>query len=66
MAFLQVGSENSAPVELFYEDHGSGSLMIGFAPYSRTGAALPLNPGSACVLQADRNSRQMAGRTLAG
>jgi pimeloyl-ACP methyl ester carboxylesterase len=28
MAFLQVGSENSAPVELYYEDHGSGSPVV--------------------------------------
>ena len=28
MAFVQVGSENSAPVELYYEDHGSGSPVV--------------------------------------
>ena len=28
MAFLQVGSENSTPVELYYEDHGSGSPVV--------------------------------------
>ena len=28
MAHLQVGSENSAPVELYYEDHGSGSPVV--------------------------------------
>ena len=28
MAFLQVGSENGAPVELYYEDHGSGSPVV--------------------------------------
>ena len=28
MAFLQVGSENSAPIELYYEDHGSGSPVV--------------------------------------
>lgn len=28
MAFLQVGSENSAPVDLYYEDHGSGSPVV--------------------------------------
>jgi non-heme chloroperoxidase len=28
LAFLQVGSENSAPVELYYEDHGSGSPVV--------------------------------------
>jgi non-heme chloroperoxidase len=28
LAFLQVGSENSTPVELYYEDHGSGSPVV--------------------------------------
>jgi pimeloyl-ACP methyl ester carboxylesterase len=28
MAFLHVGSENSAPIELYYEDHGSGSPVV--------------------------------------
>jgi len=28
MAFLQVGNENSAPVEIYYEDHGSGSPVV--------------------------------------
>ena len=28
MAFVQVGNENSAPVELYYEDHGSGSPVV--------------------------------------
>ena len=28
MAFVQVGNENSAPVELYYEDYGSGSPVV--------------------------------------
>ena len=28
MAFINVGEENSAPVELYYEDHGSGSPIV--------------------------------------
>jgi pimeloyl-ACP methyl ester carboxylesterase len=28
MAYVQVGSENGAPVELYYEDHGSGSPVV--------------------------------------
>jgi non-heme chloroperoxidase len=28
VAFVQVGNENSAPVELYYEDHGSGSPVV--------------------------------------
>ncbi len=28
MAFLRVGEENSAPIELYYEDHGSGSPVV--------------------------------------
>ncbi len=28
MAFVQVGNENSVPVELYYEDHGSGSPVV--------------------------------------
>ena len=28
MAYVQVGEENSAPVELYYEDHGSGSPVV--------------------------------------
>lgn len=28
MAFLKVGEENSAPVELYYEDHGSGDPVV--------------------------------------
>ncbi|MBA2619561.1 MAG: alpha/beta hydrolase [Rubrobacter sp.] len=28
MAYVQVGNENSAPVELYYEDHGSGSPVV--------------------------------------
>jgi pimeloyl-ACP methyl ester carboxylesterase len=28
MAFLKVGEENSSPVELYYEDHGSGSPVV--------------------------------------
>jgi non-heme chloroperoxidase len=28
MAFVQVGNDNGAPVELYYEDHGSGSPVV--------------------------------------
>lgn len=28
MAFVKVGNENSVPVELYYEDHGSGSPVV--------------------------------------
>lgn len=28
MAFLRVGRENDAPVELYYEEHGSGSPVV--------------------------------------
>ena len=28
MAFVQVGDENGTPVELYYEDHGSGSPVV--------------------------------------
>ncbi len=28
MAYVRVGDENSAPVELYYEDHGSGSPVV--------------------------------------
>ena len=28
MAFVRVGEENSTPVELYYEDHGSGSPVV--------------------------------------
>ncbi len=28
MAYVQVGEENSAPVELYYEDHGAGSPVV--------------------------------------
>ncbi len=28
MAFVQVENENSAPIELYYEDHGSGSPVV--------------------------------------
>ena len=28
MGFVQVGDENGTPVELYYEDHGSGSLVV--------------------------------------
>ena len=28
MAFLKVGEENSTPVELYYEDHSSGSPVV--------------------------------------
>jgi pimeloyl-ACP methyl ester carboxylesterase len=28
VAYVQVGNENSAPVELYYEDHGSGSPVV--------------------------------------
>ena len=28
MAFVQVGDENGAPVELYYEDHGSGRSVV--------------------------------------
>jgi pimeloyl-ACP methyl ester carboxylesterase len=28
MAYLQVGAENGVPVELYYEDHGSGSPVV--------------------------------------
>jgi non-heme chloroperoxidase len=28
VAFLKVGEENSAPIELYYEDHGSGSPVV--------------------------------------
>lgn len=28
MAYVRVGEENSAPVELYYEDHGSGSPVV--------------------------------------
>jgi len=28
VAFLKVGEDNSAPVELYYEDQGSGSPVV--------------------------------------
>ena len=28
MAYVQVGSENGSPIELYYEDHGSGSPVV--------------------------------------
>lgn len=28
MAKLRVGTENGGPVELYYEDHGSGSPVV--------------------------------------
>src|SRR5262249_60829953 len=28
MAFVTVGSENSTPIELFYEDHGAGTPVV--------------------------------------
>ena len=28
MPYVTVGQENSAPIELYYEDHGSGSPVV--------------------------------------
>ena len=28
MAFVTVGTENSAPIELYYEDHGTGQPVV--------------------------------------
>ena len=28
MAYIKVGTENSTDVELYYEDHGSGQVVV--------------------------------------
>ena len=39
MAFVTVGQENSAPIELYYEDHGSGKPVILIHGYPLSGAS---------------------------
>jgi non-heme chloroperoxidase len=39
MPFLSVGDENSGPIELFYEDHGSGSPVVMIHGYPLSGRA---------------------------
>src|SRR3954463_5508339 len=39
MSFLQVGTENSTPIELYYEDHGAGSPVVLIHGYPLSGRA---------------------------
>jgi pimeloyl-ACP methyl ester carboxylesterase len=39
MPFLTVGQENAGPMELFYEDHGSGRPVILIQGYPLSGRA---------------------------
>jgi non-heme chloroperoxidase len=39
MPFLAVGMENSAPIELYYEDHGSGSAAVVIHGFPLSGRA---------------------------
>src|SRR5215470_10030989 len=39
MAFLQVSTENSTPIELYYEDHGAGSPVVLIHGYPLSGRA---------------------------
>ncbi len=39
MPFVKVGQENSAPIELYYEDHGSGKPVILIHGYPLSGAS---------------------------
>jgi len=38
-SFITVGQENSAPIELYYEDHGSGSPVVLIHGYPLSGAS---------------------------
>ena len=39
MPFITVGAENSAPIDLYYEDHGSGRPMVFIHGFPLSGAA---------------------------
>lgn len=39
MPFITVGQENSGPIELYYEDHGSGRPIVLIAGYPLSGRA---------------------------
>lgn len=39
MPFIAVGAENSAPIELYYEDHGAGQPVVLIHGYPLSGAA---------------------------
>ena len=39
MSYIQVGQENSTPIELYYEDHGSGKPVVLIHGYPLSGAS---------------------------
>ena len=39
MSRIQVGTENSTPIELYYEDHGSGSPVVLIHGWPLSGAS---------------------------
>jgi pimeloyl-ACP methyl ester carboxylesterase len=59
MPYISVGQENSAPIELYYEDHGSGSPVVLIHGYPLSGRAwdkqLPVLIDAGCrVITYDR------------
>jgi non-heme chloroperoxidase len=39
MPYVQVGTENSGPIELYYEDHGSGRPVVLIHGFPLSGAS---------------------------
>src|SRR6202047_1690763 len=46
MSTIKVGQENSQPIELYYEDHGSGPPVVLIHGWPRTGAAWEKQPAA--------------------
>ena len=48
MPYLKVGQENSGPIDLYYEDHGSGQPVVLIHGYPLSGRGLgQAGPGAA-------------------
>jgi len=71
MPFIRVGQENSAPIQLYYEDHGSGPPVIMIHGYPLSGRAwdkqLPALLGTGCrVITYDRRGFGKSSQPTSG
>jgi non-heme chloroperoxidase len=46
MSYLTIGKENSGPIDLYYEDHGSGPPVVLIHGYPLSGAPGTSSSGS--------------------
>jgi non-heme chloroperoxidase len=71
MPYVTVGKENSAPIELYYEDHGAGRPVVLIYGFPLSGRAWErqeraLIAAGRCVITYDRRGFGKSGRPASG